>query len=234
MTATEEHIGTQTEALIDRYLRDQLSGQALSDFELRMLEDSALFDAVERAQQMHQAFKEVAEGTGQHDTLQSASSNQSVTPKNNVMAFSAWIRQPLSMAASVLLVMTASFIALPLGQSPTTSELSSAGDAVNSVVNLAVLRSSSSVMQLAPGRHLLQIDVGIALNNPEYAVTVSSADGNEQYHYRLIPDSNGVLRLLTAESWLGEYRLEVQRMPSVGGETNRSEAQRYVLRFGEE
>lgn len=230
MTTSERKHTTSVADNIDRYLRDQLSAEELAEFEVSMLEDPALFEAVERAELMREAFKKHHQTSDKMDVVSDKQKQVSQ------VSFMQWIQQPLSMAASVVMMIAVGFSTLQWIHQPgsVTNPGATAGQAVNSVVTLAPTRSGGGETILPAGVHLIQVDVGITLDNPDFDVSVISQElGNEQYQFTLIPDSNGILRLLTAESWLGRYLLEVRQRNDNDSSVSAENVMTYALRFVE-
>ncbi len=183
---------------IDRYLRHQLSAAELDDFEIRMMEDPVFFDAVQQAELMHSSIKE----QGLH-----------VRPGTNIsyLPFRLWIKQPFSLAASMMLgIGTLLFANFYLIQ-PGTDGFDN-GYGVTSVVNIGQMRSTTSEIVLPGGIHLLQVDVGISLVDTPYLLSLNREDVGQQYIFQVVPDSNGVIRVITPANTQGRYELVVQRL----------------------
>lgn len=245
MTANNHKHNTETDALIELYLRGHLTGSELAGVELRMLEDPVFFAAVEEAERVQQAFRQHVKNNADVENGQEGESTQDENlsdPRGRIeskvprLSFPQWIRQPISMAASVLLIIAIGFSSVEMMQGPgvissSQNQIASGGYAINSVVTIASRRSTAQQIELPAGRHLLQLDVGIALDDPVYAVTLTGEETDEQHTFRLTPDSNGMLRLLTSEAWQGEYAMTVVRN-TADGETNSNDAlMMYRLNF---
>lgn len=191
-----EHKYSQDD-LIDMYLGKQLSAEELADFEIRMLEDPQLMEAVQQAELMRETFKEQQAPAKSH-------SNVSYLP------FRAWIKQPLSLAASVVLgvgVLLSGSEYLLLDDGGLSIEN---GYAVSSVINLSPTRSAQEELVLSGGVHLLQVDVGISLADVSYLLSFTSEDNSQNYEFSVTPDSNGIVRLLTPATLAGSYIMEVR------------------------
>jgi hypothetical protein len=189
-------------SLIDRYLRNQLTGPELEDFEIRMLEQPDLFRAVQQTEQMKEALRTAKLAPGK------AQSSELIRLPARL-----WIRQPLSMAATVLLcasILLSSSYLLRGGPEKIPGDAL----AINSVITLVPTRSAQSVLTYAAGLHLLQVDVGISLNGDTYRLTLASDSGSEQYELQVTADNNGFVRMLTPRSLTGPYTLTVQRSDS--------------------
>lgn len=219
--------------MIDRYLRGQLSPDELADFELRMLEEPDFFDAVLQAEQMHLAFKQSEMGNSEY-----AVPPVRHRPVSDVSMWQ-WIRQPMSMAASLALVAALGAVSVQWMQAPDWQSMTVTdnGYALNSVVTLASTRSQATEIILPVGIHLLQIDVGVAMDQPMYQVTVSPQGESGEFQFELLPDANGILRLLSSSAWQGPYTVSVQRIhesqsaPGIDNETNRDSEMTYAIRF---
>jgi hypothetical protein len=184
--------------LVDQYLRGQLSDDERVQFEVRMLEDPHFFDVVQQAELMHQAFK------GQKDRVGPRAKNVSYLP------FRAWIKQPLSWAASLMLGIGVLLLANDGSRQSDTDGLQS-GYAVNSVVSVGRTRSTNDEIVLSSGVHLLQIDVGISMSDAPYTVRLTGLSDTQVYEFQVSPDGNGVVRLLTPATLQGRYELNVQQ-----------------------
>ena len=187
------------DALVDRYLRNKLSEEEQTEFEVRMLEDPQLFVMVKAASLMQESLREQM-------------NNQPSASEPKFPPFTEWIRQPLSLAASTVLCLGIVFqIGASLQDGPDTGlPLSDSGYAINSVANLGSNRSTTSEVVLQAGRgHLLQIDVGISLVETLYDLSLSSRTNQDEYHFSATADGNGIVRLLTPEALSGSYTLNV-------------------------
>ena len=192
--------------LIDRYVRHQLTTEEASEFELRMLADPQLFAAVQRAELMQQSFK-----------AQAASTNQPGQPHPNrkvsYLPFGQWIKQPMSMAASVMLGIGVVLVA-NLSTQPSGIDGLQRGYGVNSVVSIGQARSATGEIVLPSAIHLLQVDVGISLSDAMYTLSLSNENNGQSLEFQVTADGNGMVRALTPANLQGLYQLSVQQQGS--------------------
>ena len=205
MSDSRNHQQDYNDALVDRYLRNKLSEQEQTEFEVRMMEDPQLFEMVKAASLMQESLREQL-------------SDQPLPAQHKHLPFTEWIRQPLSLAASAVLCLG---IVFQIGAyledgSDTGRQLTDTGYAINSVANLGLNRSGTSEVVLQAGRaHLLQIDVGISLVETTYNLSLSSRTNQEEYRFSATADGNGIVRLLTPEALSGSYTLNVMTAGNV-------------------
>ena len=191
----------ESEDVIDLYLQGRLDTKELENFELRMLEDPQFFKKVRQVELMHAAFKDQKQLFD--ETLKA---HRSV----KVLPFTMWIKQPMSLAASLLVVIGLAFTGINYIQQ--VDELNTrAGYAVNSVINIGQTRSSASEVILTSGVHLLQVDVGIDIEQTPFVLSLLPLRDGDGMEYRVMPDANGIVRLLTPSGLSGPYQLKVQR-----------------------
>ncbi len=202
------------EDCIDQYLRGRLSADELAKFEIKMLEDPHFFAQVQQAEIMHDALKS--------EKAQLESRPEKAT-NGKVLPFGAWIKQPMSLAASVLIAF--GFLLSGSNYLTQMSEFEvQEGVALNSVINLGQLRSSNDELVLSASAHLLQIDVGIRMDGSAYSAKLTDESG-VQREYRVVPDGNGIVRLLTPVGLNGLYQLTVE------ADTTPQPVASYTLRF---
>lgn len=209
---------TGPDDLIDRYLCGQLRGEALTNFEVRMLEEAEFFAAVQEAGMMREEMRMAMESGGGEDQPQLHEPVVIESP-----SFGMWIRQPMSLVASVLLG-----ISLLFAMIDRAPEYPENGFAVDSVVSFAPVRGDQNLVVLDAGVHLLQVDVGISLNEAVYQVELANAERSRVLVYRLAPDSNGIVRFVTPDNLSGDYVLTVTREGSADGADS---LERYQIRF---
>lgn len=191
----------ESEDVIDLYLQGRLDTKELENFELRMLEDPQFFKKVRQVELMHAAFKDQKQLFD--ETLKA---HRSV----KVLPFTMWIKQPMSLAASLLVVIGLAFTGINYIQQ--VDELNTrAGYAVNSVVNVGQMRNASNDIVLTSGVHLLQVDVGIDIDQTAYLLSLRQDGEGTSQAFRTMPDGNGIVRLLTPSGLSGTYQLTVQK-----------------------
>lgn len=191
----------ESDDVIDQYLQGRLDTKELEDFELRMLEDPQFFKKVQQVELMHTAFKE--QKPLFDETLKAHRSAK-------VLPFTLWIKQPMSLAASLLVAIGLAFTGMNYIQQ--VDELNTrAGYAVNSVVNVGQMRNASNDIVLTSGMHLLQVDVGIDVEQTAYLLNLRQEGEGTSQEFRTMPDGNGIVRLLTPSGLNGRYQLTVQK-----------------------
>lgn len=185
----------QRDGLIDRYLNNQLKEADLTAFELLMIEDEQLFARV----QLLDAFK-----SSLHDEQAALTVRHKAMP----LPFRAWLRQPMSLAASVLV--------LGLGlqmtyQSFATRGAEQSGGGIGAVFLLEATRGSATQASFSgTAPYLFQIDAGPNAANLPVAVTVRDAGGAELLNVdNLQVDPNGWARVVFTENLAGAYTLEL-------------------------
>ena len=191
----------ESDDVIDLYLQGRLDTKELEDFELRMLEDPQFFKKVQQVELMHAAFKE--QKPLFDETLQAHKSAK-------VVPFTQWIKQPLSLAASLVITIGLAFTGSNYIQR--LDEINArAGYAVNSVINIGQMRNAANDIVLTPGVHLLQVDVGIDVEQTPFVLSLLPVRDGEGMEFRVMPDANGIVRLITPSGLSGSYQLKVQR-----------------------
>ena len=206
---------SESDNVIDLYLQGRLDEKVLEEFEVRMLEDPLLFNRVQQMKGMHAAFKQQESLFAQ--TLKGHQFAQ-------VLPFALWVKQPMSLAASLLIAIGLAFTGSNYLQQ--VDELNSrAGYAVNSVINLGHTRSSTSEIVLTSAVHLLQIDVGVGIEQTAFLLSLLPERDGANLEFRVMPDSNGIVRLLTPSGLSGPYQLRVK------SESGLARAASYQLRF---
>lgn len=190
---------------IDAYLRNELDAESRILFEVALIEDAELLRAVQRTEAMIAAFK------AQPELFQAQR-------RSRVLRFSEWIVQPLSLAASFLVL---------LGLLPVIALLSGSGEPgaisglnVASVQYVERLRGNDSATRVRGSfPMLLQIDSGAVDNQGQFEVRLIDVD-QEQVLFtqsNLVADADSLLRLLINESLYGSCKIEISQQ-SVNGQ----------------
>lgn len=195
--------GKLPDDLVDKYVRHQLTADEIAEFEIRMLDDPQLFAAVQRAELMQQSFKAQAP----------AAAEPSHDHNIRYLPFRQWIRQPVSLAASVMLGIGVLLVANLSTQQSATDGLQR-GYGVNSVVSIGQTRSATGETVLPSGTHLLQVDVGISLSDASYMLSLSNDENTQSHQFQVTADGNGMVRMLTPANLQGRYQLQVQQQGS--------------------
>jgi hypothetical protein len=185
----EEQVG-----LIDRYLNNKLDDSERAAFEVMLLEDEQLFARV----QLLDAFK---------NSLVEERAALQVARASIALPFRAWLQQPLSLAAAVLVA--------GLGLRVAYEEFSARGDAqvaagIGAVFIVEATRGASQPVLSGEPPYLFQIDAGPNAANSTVAVVLRDAAGEELLHVENLPvDSSGWARVVFEQELAGAYTLEL-------------------------
>ncbi|MES2606003.1 MAG: hypothetical protein V4603_13780 [Pseudomonadota bacterium] len=192
---------------IDRYLNRQLDAAAADAFEIRMMEEPDLLERVQLVEAMKQGLQK-----SQSTLLTPAP----VTAK--VMRFPQWIRQPLSMAASVLLATLLMRNILV----PTPATVESTG--INTVLLLENSRGTATAEFSGAPPYLLQLDAGLGNTANSFAVTLRDTTNNAVVTQLgdLQADADGWVRLIVSEALTGDYVAELSWADAEGAAQTRS------------
>lgn len=185
----------ERDALIERWLGNKLGTAERAAFEIRLLEDPELLEQVQLAEALRVAL--VQEGP----TLASAIST------SNVLPFRAWLRQPLSLAASVLVAaLGVQLVYTGLSRAPEGS-----GIAVGSLLLLEATRGAAPPAFSGQAPYLFQIDSGFGNQAETFTVTVRdvTADTVVLAQDGLRADPDGWVRLLFVSAMSGEYVVDL-------------------------
>lgn len=193
----------QRDGLIDRYLNDKLSAGERTAFELMLLEDPQLFERV----QLLEAFKRSL-----------ADESAALTSKRELFAlpFRAWLQQPLSLAASVLVT----GLGLQVLYATFTQGGAAQGVGVGTVFVLEATRGSGQLALTGAAPYLFQIDAGPGAAGAEVAISLHEAGGAEVLAMDgLTVDANGWVRLVIRQPLAGAYTVELARPNAPGTQT---------------
>src|SRR5690606_22725952 len=176
---------------IDRYLNGQLSGQDAAAFEIRMMEDPALLERVQLLESLKQ---------GLSDEQQALLKDNS----SKVLPFRAWLRQPLSLAASLLVAVLGLQSLYPdQDQAPVVLD-------VGSVLLVEGTRGASPLNFVGSAPYLFQVDAGPAAAGTRFDLNLRDSTGTLLFAREGLPaDDDGWVRLLFAGSLNGSYTLEL-------------------------
>ena len=183
--------------LIDRYLNGSLTTDEANAFEIRLLEDAALFERLQLVEAMKHGL------CNRREVLKRAA-----TGSVQVLPFRQWLRQPLSMAASLMVAALLMPVLWALLDNPAGSP---AAVGIGSVAILEQSRGVSAASLSGPGPYLLQLDAGLGNSADNFDVTLRasseaspllSSDG-------LHADVDGWVRLLVTQPMQGNYQVEL-------------------------
>lgn len=204
MVMTEE----ERDALIERYLGNKLGAAERAAFEIRLLEDPELLEQVQLAEAFRSAL------------LQQKSVLVSTNAGNNILPFRAWLRQPLSLAASVLVAAFGmQMVFSGSGEAPVP-----AGMAVGSMLLLEATRGATTPTFTGQPPYLFQIDAGFGNDAAEFEVRLLDVtDGSSIFEQAgLRADTEGWVRLLYTASLTGQYEVELRWVDGQGQSQTRA------------
>lgn len=209
-------IGYEDDDAIDRYLNGKMAESERTAFEIRVMEDPALFERV----QLLAAF---ARGLGR----ESAALNQSQSAQ--VIRFPLWLRESLLMAASVLVTVAAMHLYQGGPATGDTSATTAGIMPVGTMVILEQTRDDAPGSFTGTGPYLLQLDAGLDTTAKAFTVTLRSTGNNAVVlQQRNLPsDGKGWVRLLTNQELAGDYTAELAWTDADG--TARSNSYRFSI-----
>lgn len=181
----------QNDILIDRYLNGQMSDAETDAFEQRLFEDEQLFLRV----QLLDAFKTaLAQQRAALDTAGRA------LPLN----FAAWLQQPLSRVAALLVV----GLGLQFGYGLMAVDEAGRAVGIDTTFVLESTRGANAVTLTGAPPYLFQVDAGYEAATTNVSVVLRGADGAELLRVATLPvDANGWARVLYDEPLSGHYAL---------------------------
>ena len=187
---------SENDLQIDRYLNNQMNAEEQTAFEIRLLGEPVLLEQLQLAEAFKQGLKEELNGelNGEQQTLKSDPG------RGKVVSIAAWFRQPLSMAASVLIAVMG--LQIGLGLFPAGAPEGIRTLPIRSQVVLEGSRGSSSETLIGAGPYLFQIDAGPGTLADAFTLTFQDTVTGEiliQQH-QLQPDQDGWIRLVVNEA----------------------------------
>jgi hypothetical protein len=190
---------------VDRYLNQQMDAAEIAAFEIRMLDEPALLEQVQLIEALKQGLQE-----------QEVSLRTVPVQTAKILSFTGWLRQPLSMAASVLLAV------LVLQQFVQGSDTSNS-TGIGTVLLLENSRGAMPAEFRGAPPYLFQIDVGFGNQADNFNVTLRD-DNNTQVLLMdgLHADPDGWVRLVVDQPLAGNYQMELGWMDAQGADQGRS------------
>jgi hypothetical protein len=184
-------------------------------FEVRMMEDPALFNRVQMIDALKQELAlqrdALVADTGQPAavtdidqirTLETGAAQNDENGKLPILPFGIWMKQPFSLAAS-LLVAVLGFNAWHTGDPVMGPAIG-----INSVVVLETTRGGGEAVGFGQSPYLIQVDAGFDAGSRPYAVNLIDTAGTPVTSLQnLKADPDGWVRLLVDIPLSGEYRL---------------------------
>ena len=202
--------GQHEEVQIDSYINNHLDDADKAAFEIAMLEDPALLEQV----QMLDALKQNLINTP--GILAKPVSAQ-------ILPFKAWLRQPMSLAAS-LLVAVLGLNAL----NPDRPDQFSGSTPIGSVIVLEESRGNTSALFTGAPPYLFQIDVGFGNQVADFNVTLNHPTNNTAVVQldELHADPDGWVRMVVDAPLSGEYEVALGWTDESGA----TQARRFPIR----
>jgi hypothetical protein len=197
-----EIIEHEQDAQIIRYLRQQLADDDKAQFEIRMLEEPELLERVQ--------LLEALQG-GLRADERALLDNPEEATRSNVVPFRRWIRQPLSLAASVLVAALGLNVLLD-----TQTRSVPAAVPVGALVLLDARRDTAIPAFSGAGPYLLQVDAGIGTDVDAMELTLREASGAALLQQDVKVDSDGWIRLLYTPALQGNYQLDLAWTDNAG------------------
>lgn len=183
----------QNDMLIDRYLNRQMNDAEIDAFEQRMFEDEQLFMRV----QLLDAFKTSL--AQQHAALDRQTP---ALPRT----FAAWMQQPLSRVAALLVV----GLGLQSGYGLMTKADTRRAVGIDTTFVLEATRGANAITLTGAPPYLFQVDAGLEAAASPVSAVLRNADGEELLHIDTLPvDANGWARVLYGDPLSGRYSLEL-------------------------
>lgn len=112
-----DKIPVNSEEMIDQYLKNELHGEELSNFEIILLEDESLFHEVQIRQQLIESLQDSRINAPPITSLSESRKENIIGGVRRNASFFVWIKQPLSIAASLLVTISVTFSLQDLFQS---------------------------------------------------------------------------------------------------------------------
>ena len=197
---------------IDRYLNRQMDAAETAAFEIRMLDEPALLEQVQLIEAMKQELQE-QQGSLQAVPVETA----------KILPFTGWLRQPLSMAASVLLAVLVLQQFVPESDTATST-------GIGTVLLLENSRGATPAEFHGAPPYLFQIDVGFGNQADNFDVTLSDHNDAEVLHMNgLHADPDGWVRLVVDQPLAGNYHVELAWVDAQGA----AQGSRFPLQISE-
>ncbi len=194
---------------IDRYLNGSLTPDEMTAFEIRLLEDATLFERLQLVEAMKHGLCK------QREALEPAAPGAA-----QLLPFRQWLRQPLSMAASLLLAALLGPVLWAMLDTPVRPE------SVIGIGSVAILEQSRGVNTTSlsgPGPYLLQLDAGFGNSADSFNVTLRASGGTSPLLITegLRADGDGWVRLLLNQQMQGAYDVELGWTDAAGTKQQR-------------
>ena len=127
------------------------------------------------------------------------------TPTAAVLPFRAWIRQPQSMAASLLLLVMTWPVLMPLLVNDTPPPIG-----IESILLLEAIPGDAEASFTGAPPYLLQLDAGLGNDAVAFTATLQAEGGNRLLlGQRLSADADGLVRIVIPTQMNGRYQAEL-------------------------
>ncbi len=211
--------------VIERYLRDQLTEEQRTEFEIQMLDDPELVREIQCTEIL------ISELKGTKGQLPRTTSEHENNTNSNIghLSFGQWIKQPISIAASIAIGFSL-FIAYSVSPSLNPRSLEVEQLTIRSYQLIERMRSSNLVQALnGDFPMLLQIDASEAIGSDSVTVTIRASDNAVIFQQRnLSIDNEGWIRILLQNPIVGQKELNLSWQNT---STQLQESDPYVLSF---
>lgn len=224
-------IDMSRDELIDRYLNGKLDSAATTQFEIALLDDPALLEQVQLAAAMKEALRShgslSATGTAAGTKVDTKSGGNEHSRSAVILPFAHWLRQPLSLAASLLvtvLALHAMVNTLPDAPASDAATDSTASGTlrITSVFVLEQTRSTQATRFTGAPPYLLQIDAGLTAASTDFDFVLMDAAGNELLRETDIrADADGWVRLVLGAPLRGDYQVALNPVQAAAGNVSR-------------
>ncbi len=200
----------QKDALIDRYLNHKLNDVERAAFEIMMIEDAQLFTRVQLLDALKRSL---------------ADESTALTGKRELFAlpFRSWLQQPLSLAASVLVIglgLQVTYDAFSTRDLASTRDLVQSGAGIDTVFLLEATRGAEQPTLSGAPPYLFQVDAGFGAAGAGVTVSLRAADGMELLNVaELQVDANGWARFLYDQPLSGAYTVELTQLDGAVAQT---------------
>jgi hypothetical protein len=206
---------TGSDLVIDLYLNGHMEEPERVAFEVRMMEDPALFNRVQIIDALKKELVMQREALGAEverpsaladieliNTVAAGTAQNDENGKLLILPLGLWMKQPFSLAAS-LLVAVLGFNAWRTGDPAMGPAIG-----VNTVVVLETTRGGGKATGFGQSPYLLQVDAGFDAGSRPYAVDLIDTSGASVTRLQnLNADPDGWVRLLVDAPLSGDYRL---------------------------
>lgn len=220
-------IDMSRDELIDRYLNGKLDSAATTQFEIALLDDPALLEQVQLAAAMKEALRSHGSLPATGTAAGTKSGGNEHSRSAVILPFAHWLRQPLSLAASLLVtVLALHAVVNTLPDAPAsdaaTDSTASGTLRITSVFVLEQTRSTQATRFTGAPPYLLQIDAGLTAASTDFDFVLMDAAGNELLRETGIrADADGWVRLVLGAPLRGDYQVALNPVQAAAGNVSR-------------